>query len=368
MANQEHLDILHQGFNAWNNWLWSQPIVIEPDLSGEDFSNLDFRNYHLDHVNFEGATFYKTVMRGVDLRFSNFRGAKLQHIDMRWATLYKADLSKADLYQAGLQGADLRKAILNGSNLKEALLRDANLREADLTNADLTHSDLTNAVIVETNLSNAILSYSYVFGISVWGPNLTNTQQEDLVITQKDEPVITVDDLEIAQFIYLLIDNQKIRRVIDTITSKAVLILGRFTPERKIVLDTLRAELRNYDLVPILFDFDKPTGRNLTETIATLAGMALFVIADLTDPKSIPQELQRIIPDNPSLPVQPIILFSQDPYAMFGDMLDYPWVLIPHRYNTLDELLAELKIKVIDPPVKKAEEIELKRKAFLGNE
>ena len=44
-----------------------------------------------------------------------------------------------------------------------------------------------------------------------------------------------VDDLEVAQFIYLLLNNQNVRQVIDTITSKIVLILGRFTPERKAV-------------------------------------------------------------------------------------------------------------------------------------
>jgi hypothetical protein len=31
-----------------------------------------------------------------------------------------------------------------------------------------------------------------------------------------------------------MLNNQKVRDVIDTITSKAVLILGRFTDERKI--------------------------------------------------------------------------------------------------------------------------------------
>ena len=36
-----------------------------------------------------------------------------------------------------------------------------------------------------------------------------------------------------------MLHNQKIRDVIDTITSKAVLILGRFTDERKAVLDAL---------------------------------------------------------------------------------------------------------------------------------
>jgi len=54
-----------------------------------------------------------------------------------------------------------------------------------------------------------------------------------LIITPPNEPEITVDNIEVAQFIYLMLYNQKIRDVIDTITSKVVLILGRFTPERK---------------------------------------------------------------------------------------------------------------------------------------
>ena len=61
---------------------------------------------------------------------------------------------------------------------------------------------------------------------------------------------------QVAQFIYLLLHNDKIRQVIDTITSKAVLILGCFTDERKAVLDALREELRKFENLPILFDFE----------------------------------------------------------------------------------------------------------------
>src|SRR5215207_2029801 len=35
----------------------------------------------------------------------------------------------------------------------------------------------------------------------------------------KGEPEITVDNIEVAQFVYLLLHNEKIRDVIDTITS-----------------------------------------------------------------------------------------------------------------------------------------------------
>jgi hypothetical protein len=48
-----------------------------------------------------------------------------------------------------------------------------------------------------------------------------------LVITGAGEHAVTVDNIEVAQFIYLMLHNQKIRDVIDTITSKAVLILHR---------------------------------------------------------------------------------------------------------------------------------------------
>ena len=142
------------------------------------------------------------------------------------------------------------------------------------------------------------------------------TRQHDLVITAPDEPEITVDDIRVAQFIYLMLNNQKIRRIIDTITSKAVLILGRFTDERKAVLDALRDELRERNYLPILFDFDKPTNRDTDETITLLARMARFVIADISDAKSVLQELRAIVPEV-HVPVQPVIIASQEEPGMF---------------------------------------------------
>jgi hypothetical protein len=38
--------------------------------------------------------------------------------------------------------------------------------------------------------------------------------------TEENKPEITVDNLEVAQFTYLMLHNQKIRDVIDTITSR----------------------------------------------------------------------------------------------------------------------------------------------------
>jgi hypothetical protein len=91
--------------------------------------------------------------------------------------------------------------------------------------------------------------------------------------------------------LYLLIDNKKIRKVLDTITSKVVLILGRFSKDRKVILDAMRDELRRRDLLPVIFDFSIPAGRDVTGTVKILAGLSRFVIADITDATEVRAEL-----------------------------------------------------------------------------
>jgi hypothetical protein len=65
---------------------------------------------------------------------------------------------------------------------------------------------------------------------------LESANQSSLLITLENESPIHVDNLEVAQFVYLLLSRQKLRDVITTIGEKAVLILGRFR-ERKELLD-----------------------------------------------------------------------------------------------------------------------------------
>jgi hypothetical protein len=85
--------------------------------------------------------------------------------------------------------------------------------------------------------------------------------------------------------------------------------------------------------------------------------MARFVIADLTDPRSIPQEVTATIPNLPSVAIQPIINADQAEYGMFEHWRRFPWVLAPYRYESLDTLLAALKEHVIDPAEQRANEI-----------
>jgi uncharacterized protein YjbI with pentapeptide repeats len=342
--------------------------------AGARFIDCDLRSCLLNGCFMGDAVLWHANLRKMDLRTTNFSGA-----DLGEACLAEANLSGVSLARADLRDADCESAIMVGTNLQSAQLVGTRLDHANLADADLTGAHIVNAnlrsanlsrsslqatALIGTDLSDADLSGSRVFGISAWALRLSGTRQKDLIITTADEPGITCDDVEIAQFIYLLLNNEKLRNVIDTVGKKAVLILGRFTPERKEVLEALREALRMRDYLPILFDFEKPGGRDLTETVSALAHLARFVIADITDAKSIPQELQRIVPNLPSLPIQPVILASQYEYAMFKDFGGYLSVLTPYRYESVAHLLTSLDNKVIAPAVDRAKEIEQRRRAF----
>lgn len=124
----------------------------------------------------------------------------------------------------------------------------------------------------------------------------------------------------------------------------------------------VRAKLRELGFVPMMFDFEKPTQRDFTETIKTLAGMSRFIVADITNPKSSPLELQATMPDY-MIPFVPIIQEDEEPFAMFKDLQQKygDWVLDVLRYDSAENLLKVLDDAVIKPALKKADELLIKK-------
>ncbi len=92
MANNQQVDLLKQGAQAWNAWRAEQTEAAI-DLSG-------------------GA------LRGLDLEGADLSGADLKDADLRGA-----NLSGANLKGAHLDGANLFKVIIDGADLGEADLR-----------------------------------------------------------------------------------------------------------------------------------------------------------------------------------------------------------------------------------------------------
>jgi uncharacterized protein YjbI with pentapeptide repeats len=416
MANPEHLEKLKQGIEKWNEWRKANEGV-EPDLSGADLHGTDLSNANFSKTNLGGANLSGANLRGAilsgsqdrnsgweaaymgaaDLRGADLSGANLRDADLRGISASGINLKEADLtgatlagytdrdgerwgavlYYANLKGANLSgvnmnsvsldNADLSGANLSHANLfhvemNNANLTRTNLTGAYLQNVDLTFANLAEANFSNADLSNSRIYGISAWNVTLENAIQNDLVISKRGESHATVDDLEVAQFIHLILNNTKLRNVINTVTSKAVLILGRFADQqRKAVLDGLRDKLRQFDLLPIVFDFDAPSDKDYTETVQTLAGLSMFVIADLTSPKSTPLELEATV-KHFKIPYIPILDVSVDPrpFAMLVDLQkSFHWVLPVLKYESKEDLLDDenLQTYIIDRAMAKREEL-----------
>lgn len=389
MANEEQLAILRQGVEVWNKWRQENPAeridlsdaelgesklsgvnlnqarlrktdLYKADLSGADLSRTNLRKANLFQTNLTGSNLNKASLKQANLGGANLGKASLvetnlSDAELRGANLGNADLGKASLYQARISFASLR-----GANLSEANLTSANLNRADLTGADLRRATLTQATLIGASVDAAKVSESKVYGVNVWDLVGEFGEQEDLIVTRSDQPIITVDSIKIAQFIYLILNNEEIQNAINTFTSKLVLILGRFSPpERKKILDGLRIKLREFDLLPIVFDFERPTDKDFTETVKTLAGLSYFVIADVTNPKSSPLELQATVPDY-QIPFVPIIQQGERPFAMMVDLQKkYNWVLDTLEYDSLDTLIAALKPAIIDPAIEKHNELRL---------
>ncbi|MCK6695069.1 MAG: pentapeptide repeat-containing protein [Thermoanaerobaculia bacterium] len=286
----KHIDLLKKGVERWNRWRRKYPHIrptlydldfreagINPDLSGINFSNADLRNANLDGTILVRANFHET-----NLGSATLRGAKLQNANFCRTDLYRTDLSGADLTDANLQGTQL----------------------------------------AWTSFAGAKLIGCTIYGLSAWDLDLEGAIQKDLNIIYRefDEGPgedkysnLFVDDIQVAQFIYLLLHNKQIRDAIDTITSKVVLILGRFKPGR--------------------------------------AHLARFVIADVTEPRIVIQEIPHIV-DNVAVPVQPILLHGHEE----GELITLADLRKNHRslldtfvYENEISLINNLEEKIIEP-------------------
>ncbi|MBL8446030.1 MAG: CHAT domain-containing protein [Zoogloeaceae bacterium] len=159
------------------------------------------------------------------------------------------------------------------------------------------------------------------------------------------------DRLETLYATLTKLDDAEQSRVISQIYRSRVLILGRFDAAHKPTLDALGRAL---DAHPAgyrkhLFDYEPPPGRNLTEWVRHHVLTSRFVIADLTDPRSVPYELGSVVPTSPSVPFVPIIREGAPPFAMAADLKVYPWVLPTVTYRDDADLIARLDGEVIAP-------------------
>lgn len=398
---EKYARILLRGVATWNQWRVDNPEIrpdlrdmsfrtTSPSMLGVDLSKANFRGADMRGADLYRAWLVKTDFTGATLDFAIFGEATLGGARFVNAQLHEANFMKAHLYGADFTGSALSGAKFYGANLESAVLgqslaglwleeanlqcaslvnadmqgarlRGANLQGADLRGAKLCNADLRGAQLIETKVEGADFSGAHVHGISVWSIIGAPLRQLGLVITsEEDHAAITVDDLDVAQFIHLLLTREKLRNIIDTVASKAVLILGRFSPgERKAVLDDLADEVRSHGLLPIIYDFEQSSERNLIEMIKVLAGLSLFVIVDITDPRSSPLELQATVPDF-EIPFVPIVQENEQGFSMLR-ALERNRVLPLMTYSSSTILRKAFKKSILDPALAKHRELKMRK-------
>ena len=360
MANQQQLDILRQGIDVWNMWRKKHPNV-PLNLNRAQLSNVDLRD----------GDFSETDLRGAHLNKAHLSGANFSKARLAWAHLRGADLTRAILSGADLNRANLHRANLSEGTLNEAHLSGADLSRAKLNRVNLSGADLTWATLSEAEFREANLTGCRVYAISAWNVFLDQTIQSNLIITPKNEPTITVDNLEVAQFIYLLLNSPKIRQTIDTINSQVVLILGSFPPERKEVIDALSAKLRSQKYSPVVFNVEGAENKDVTAPVRTLANMARFVLLDLTGLGDTAREIAHAIVPHCVIPIRPLLLQGSpgQGYELFrGLQHKYQWVLAPYRYTALSDLQTSFQEKILQPINEKMIALKQKNplKMFIG--
>ncbi|MCR9246120.1 MAG: pentapeptide repeat-containing protein [bacterium] len=347
-----HLAILDKGVDEWNAWRRDNPN-IRPQLVGANLHGANLAGFDLSGANISDWH------HSTNLRDATLTGANLQNAEIQSAVLLEANLDDVNAEGAVLRRATLRNASCRNANFRRAHLQESELTGTHFEGADFTEAWLARAAIYDTYFAGAKLVDCYVAGVSAWDVHMDGAIQSGLNISrsfsdeeneEKPGESITVDDIEVANFVHMVKENAKLQNLLNAGSAKAVLILGRFTPpDRKAVLDELRIKLRAHDLVPMIFDFDRPDDKDYTETVQAMASISRFVVVDLTQPKSTPLEVQAL-GINFKVPMVPIFDVTKDkfPFAMFENLQIFPWVLPVLEYQGKDDLIDVLKAAIVD--------------------
>jgi hypothetical protein len=156
------------------------------------------------------------------------------------------------------------------------------------------------------------------------------------------------------------IDGMNFGEIMSELSRRRVLILGRFTGRRLEVLEKIKSHLAKHSnhYIPELFTFRKPESRDLVEAIIGFAALSRFVIADLSEPKSVQSELEAIVPHFQSVPVVALINRTGREYATFSSVQRRENVVKPTvRYNNLEDLIKKLDEEVVPKAEQKLLEV-----------
>lgn len=162
MANEEHLKILKQGVEVWNQWR-AENSGIDPDLTRADLSDTNLNGANLRRVSLGLANLTRTSLVNADLSSADLPWAIFKGTLLDCTNLSKTNIDNTSFDDCDLSGATGLEAVthdgpctigidtLNKSKGKipEIFLRGCGLSDWQIENARLFKAELSNEQITD---------------------------------------------------------------------------------------------------------------------------------------------------------------------------------------------------------------------------
>ena len=287
MANEEHLALLKQGVEAWNEWRENHNnYEILADLSGADLTGINLIGANLGRANLTGADLTGSYLTRANLRMANLSEANLERVDLSGGDLRMANLRMTNLSEAILTEADISGAYLSFANLRMASLSGANLSEANLKMTYLGGANLTQANLRMANLSGANLEQTQAINTNFRQAIFTGSCLENWQINR----ATNLDDA-ICDFVYLRHPQQ------ERLPSSGNFANGEFTKLFQNVLDAAdskfssETKLAEEPPAPTL-QYDIPAIPDIPDNITSVANLTLVA----NEIQQLLQQIERTYP------------------------------------------------------------------------
>lgn len=311
-ANESSI-VLEDGKIAYiNSPYWFYPpdanrkIANQYDFSGVELKNIRIAKAFAETLNFQNSVFNNVVFDDGDFSTANFNNCKFIDTTFRKSTLTNASFNGASFVNCNLNRVNLSGAKFNVKEIRETVIYGVSAWDMEISE--------------ESIQSNLIIE---------------NTGRLYSQFLDEGRIPMMVENIELAQFIYYLTNHKKMRDTLNILNDKGVLLLGKFKDGGLERLYEMRDWFLEQNYLPMIFDFERPSNLDLTETIITLSGLSKVVVADLSG-DSVPLELQAIL-NNFTKPV--IVYHDQAPFSMIKDLKRKNKYLDEIKYDGSDEQL-----------------------------
>jgi hypothetical protein len=357
MTDDDPSLIIREGAAAWNAWRAKNPGSLtfvkpnwydSPQRRGKAVKGGNRVNF--SGMEISGALILRAFAEGIQCQGTHFHNVQFE----------EGDFSSVNFRGATFRNTTSNKTIFTSANFDGATFVNCNLNRANFTGANFRVNEIIETV---------------VYGISAWDIETSPDSKQSRLVIEKTYELysdliaqgkvpMTVDDIELAQFFHYLMNHKRLRDTLNVLNNRGVLLLGRFKNGGLERLYSIREWLQARGYMAMIFDFGRPENMDLIETVITMAGLAKFVIADLSGPR-VGGELSAIFAGMH----KPVFVFG-DSSGLTSDVADKTATrmiqgdesnLMPSLEASLPELerlhadrIAELAIshrKIVAPPV-----------------